>query len=244
MTSFPPSLAALTLLLAACEAGGAAPAADEWQQTGSCQVPRELKVASAAMPADNIPDAPMTGYLLALSWSPEFCRFRADVPKHAPQCRNNRFGLIVHGLWPQSARWPHPRYCSTAEPVAREILAEHFCMTPDAELMMHQWAAHGSCAFDDPDAYFDRAAAVRARFEEPDLITLSRRNGLTAGDVRSAFAADADLGASMIALDIKRGWLREVRICLGIDFEPRVCTRGEYGPPDSAPVSIWRGGRR
>jgi ribonuclease T2 len=53
--------------------------------------------------------APVTGYTLALSWSPEFCKPRASDRAHAVQCsgKNGSFGLVVHGLWPESgSTWP------------------------------------------------------------------------------------------------------------------------------------------
>lgn len=52
---------------------------------------------------------PVSGYTLALSWSPEFCKPRQNQRAHTVQCggQHGSFGLVVHGLWPESgASWP------------------------------------------------------------------------------------------------------------------------------------------
>src|SRR3546814_14299066 len=57
--------------------------------------------------------APVTGYLLALSWSPEFCRTRTESKRHRLQCSGEmgRFGFVLHGLWPDAAGRRDPRWC-------------------------------------------------------------------------------------------------------------------------------------
>src|SRR3546814_1587903 len=47
-------------------------------------------------------------YMLAFSWSPAFCA--TDAGARSPgQCRDNAFGWVVHGLWPQYAKGPQGR---------------------------------------------------------------------------------------------------------------------------------------
>jgi ribonuclease T2 len=231
----------LALGLAACDAAAPQPAVTAAQ----CYTPAQLPV-QAASPPDDIPDARATGHVLALSWSPEFCRFRADAPEHAGQCRDNRFGFILHGLWPQSGAGPHPRACAAARPVPQDVLRAHYCMTPSARLMQHEWAAHGTCAWEDPAAYYADAAMLWDEYERPDLFGLSRREGLTAGDVRGAFVAANDaMPPEAVGLDVNnRGWLEEVFLCLDLAYEPRPCAAREYGAADTQSISIWRGGGR
>ena len=229
------------MLLAACEQGPQ-PAATAAQ----CYVPDELAAAEIATPPDNIPDAPATGHVLALSWSPEFCRFRGDAEEHRGQCQDNRFGFILHGLWPQAGAGPHPRSCTRAEPVGEDVLRAHYCMTPSAELMQHEWAAHGSCGWEEPGDYYADAAMLWDEYRRPDLYWLSRRDGLTAGDVREAFAR-ANIGLSVEAVGIKanaRGWLQEVFLCMDLDYRPRACAAAELGVLSNASLNIWRGGGR
>lgn len=68
-------------------------------QAYQCRMPQAVSVPKVT------PDAPerrlpVTGYTLALSWSPEFCKEREMDARQRLQCsgRNGRFGLIVHGL--------------------------------------------------------------------------------------------------------------------------------------------------
>ena len=50
-------------------------------------------------------------YVLALSWSPNWCALEGDA-RDAEQCDED-FGWVVHGFWPQyEAGWPS--YCPTS----------------------------------------------------------------------------------------------------------------------------------
>ena len=76
-------------------------------QAFQCSLPADVTVPRIA--PEEPRRLPVTGYTLALSWAPEFCRFRADEKRHARQCsgREGRFGFTVHSLWPESGRsWP------------------------------------------------------------------------------------------------------------------------------------------
>lgn len=235
----PAALAAL-LLLAACD-GGPQTAATAAQ----CYVPENLELASKPTPPDAIPDAPATGHLLALSWSPEFCRFRSDVPEYAGQCQDNRFGFILHGLWPQADTGPHPRLCQSAPPVSEELVRAHYCMTPSADLLQHEWAAHGTCAWPSAEAYYEDAASLWDRYRRPDMRRLSYNDALYPADIRAAFAeANEGLPAEAVGIELnERGWLEEVRLCLDPSYDPRPCAPAELGPTGKQAVSIWRGGR-
>ena len=229
----------LPLSLLACK-DAPEPAASAAQ----CYVPERLELPTAATPPDRIPDPPATGHVLALSWSPEFCRFRQDAPEHRGQCQDNRFGFILHGLWPQTAGTANPRACAIAPPISEALVRAHYCMTPSADLMQHEWSAHGTCGWESAETYYAESARLWDRFRRPDLYGLSRKPELTAADVRAAFAAaNADLPAEAVGIDANtRGWLQEVLICLTLDYEPRTCRSNEAGEPDESALSIWRGG--
>lgn len=237
-----PSLAAL-LLVAACDRARTADVTTS--AAAECNIPARLDLPTAADQPDKKPDPPTAGYAAALSWSPEFCRFRKDAPEHAGQCRDNEFGFILHGLWPQAADADgisdHPRACAIAPPVSEALVREHFCMTPSAKLIQHEWAAHGTCAWDSAEAYFAAAKRVWDGLARPDLRTPSR-DPLTAGAVRTAFTS-SNPGMPRDAIHVDRsnkGWLEEVLICLDRDFGYEACD--DLGAPDDAPLSIWRGG--
>lgn len=240
---FRPSVVLLVLALAACRA---TPAEQAPLQTSTsrdrCVIPEVLEPARAPTPPDADPDPPTSGYALALSWSPEFCRFRAQDQRYASQCAPPQsFGFIVHGLWPQGEPGDHPRHCALAPPLTQATMRAHFCMMPSADLMQHEWAAHGTCAWERSEAYFAQTAALWRALRMPDLESLPRE--LTGADIRDAFVAvNPGLPREAIYLDIDRGkgWLKEVRLCYDLAFAPEACPADYRGAGDGARVQVWR----
>ncbi len=188
---------------------------------------------------------PVNGYTLALSWSPEFCRNRADNPRNARQCsgREGRFGFIVHGLWPNGRGNAYPQWCPTRRTLDPATIRQSMCMTPDARLLAHEWAKHGSCMVTRPESYFRVTQVLWNSLRWPDFDRISRREGLTAGDIREAFAeANPHWETEHIGVRLnERGWLRELRLCYARDFKPTRCTPNQYGADDTEAASIWRG---
>ncbi len=188
---------------------------------------------------------PVSGYTLALSWSPEFCRDRQDNPRNASQCSgsNGRFGFIVHGLWPNGRGNSFPQWCAARSQPDPALVRQNMCMTPDARLLAHEWAKHGSCMVGTPATYFRVTQTLFNVLRWPDFDRLSRRDGLTAGDIRTAFAdANPLWEVEHIGLRLNaRGWLEEMRLCYGRNFRPVRCSAERFGPADDISVRIWRG---
>jgi ribonuclease T2 len=207
-----------------------------------CRLPPQ--VSTPALPAPDGPRRalPITGYTLALSWSPEYCRTHGRDPRAAFQCGGElgRFGLILHGLWPESTPGNWPQWCEAA-PLTAEIVRRNLCMTPSPDLIAHEWAKHGACMTGRPEGYFKAGAALLRALHYPDMMRLSRRPRLTAGDLRAAFrAATPSLPAAALRVKTNgRGWLEEVHICYDKDFLPAACA--DRGAEDAAPLKIWRG---
>lgn len=186
---------------------------------------------------------PVTGYTLALSWSPEFCRFREGERRHARQCsgREGRFGFTVHGLWPDSGRsWP--QWCSRT-PIALPALRKNLCISPDPQLVARQWAKHGTCMTRRPETYLKVTRILYNGLQWPDFVRISREDDLTAGTIRTRFA-DANPAwfpeAVGIHLD-RKGWLEELRLCYDKRFMPRACDERRWGAKDGEAAKIWRG---
>ena len=228
------ALAALTL------APGAAHA-----QAYQCRVPQG-PISVPAVPRDGpVRQVPATGYTLALSWSPEYCRTRADSAADARQCsgRFGRFGFIVHGLWPEGRGAAWPQWCPAQHrPTSRE-LARNLCLTPSESMLAHEWAKHGACMAPRPESYFRTVRILWNGLRWPDFDRLGRRGELTAGRVREEFSqANRLWQPEAIGLVLsERGWLRELRLCYDTRFRPTACDARRFGPADSAPVHIWRG---
>ncbi|RYF93767.1 MAG: hypothetical protein EON95_07725 [Caulobacteraceae bacterium] len=121
-------------------------------------------------------------------------------------------------------------------PGAAATVAKTFCMIPSARLQQHEWAAHGVCGWDSPEAYFGQASALWHALRKPDLTTET----LTAGALRDAFAA-ANPGLPREAVSIAtgpEGQLREARLCHDLAFKPVACAARARGAPDDAVLTI------
>lgn len=225
------ALAALALL--------PAPAlAQAWQ----CRVPEAVDVPGLPNPEGPRIFSPITGYTLALSWSPEFCHGHGKDPKAQLQCsgRIGRFGFVLHGLWPEG-RGRDPQWCRAARGLDAATVRGNLCTTPSPQLMAHEWAKHGACMAKSPSGYLRAGRVLFQSLRFPDMARLSREDGLNAGMVRAALVKETPfLTADMIRLVVSpRGWLEEVQVCYARSFMPARCPGG-MAPRDSAPVKIWR----
>lgn len=212
-------------------------------QAYQCRMPQTVSIP-AIKPDGPQRITPVTGYTLALSWSPEFCKGREDSRSDAQQCsgRNGRFGLVVHGLWPEG-RGGWPQWCERADGLGPTEARRNLCMMPSAELLAREWAKHGSCMARSPETYFKVTRILWGALRIPDYDRLSRQTGLTARDIRHALAnANPGIAPEGIGVELnERGWLEELRICYGKDFRPRACNAHRLGAKDGAPAKIWRG---
>ena len=94
-----------------------------------------------------------------------------------------------------------------------------------------------------PATYYRVTRTLWNSLRWPDLDRLSRREGLTAGDIRRTFAdANPYWEPEMIGLVVKEGgWPQEMRLCYDEGFHPTKCDSRRFGPADARPVKIWRG---
>jgi ribonuclease T2 len=230
-----PSAAALLLLVLPGTAQAQGPA---------CALPDRIPVPRLEQPrrGDAVRTPPITGYMLALSWSPQHCAGVRN-PKDARdrfQCAgDNRFGWVLHGLWPEGDGPGYPQWCRPARIVPQPVLKRHMCMTPSAQLMQYEWAKHGTCMSPHPAAYFRSAEILFRAVRFPDMKALAA-GPQTAGGVRRAFAAvNPGVTEPMIAVAVDRdGWLDEVRLCLGPRMRPQRCKPFQAGAADRRTLRV------
>ncbi len=215
--------------------------AQSWQ----CRAPKSLPRPSLELPEPGqVRRTPVDGYVLAISWSREFCRGREQDPSMRYQCSGEigDFGFVLHGLWPEAKGPNYPQYCRSVGVLPRKVVADNICMTPSVQLLQHEWAKHGTCMAKKPETYFGAAKLLFGAIEFPDMDRLSRQP-LNAKGLAEVFAENnAGLPANAVRVKTNdRGWLQEVRICLGKDLKPRRCPAFVQGAPDKAEIKVWRG---
>lgn len=207
----------------------------------TCAIPAGLAPAPVVPPP---PREVQTGvitayYLLAISWSPEWCRTngQGDTSQKL-QCEGEPRGFVLHGLWPNGAAPPYPRYCRPVGGLDEATVRAMFCRTPSPELLQHEWQAHGACGWRDPKAYFHRASALFDRIRLPSLEAIPSET-LTAGAVRQAFRAKNPwLTPDKLYLGVEPGGrLKEIRVCYDLRFQPMTC-RGGTGAPDPMHIRL------
>lgn len=212
-------------------------------QAYRCPPPARIGALPLPKPDGPTRRTPISRYTLAVSWAPEFCRNNRDPASIECSGRNGRFGFILHGLWPEAARSPSPQWCAVQPRPSPALIRRHLCMTPAPALLEHEWAKHGSCMARTPQAYFSTAASLWQPLRWPDADRLSRKEGLTVGDLRREIAlANPQWPAHGIGVTLSRnGWLRELRLCYSRRMRPMACIQPQLGPRDSTPLKIWRG---
>jgi ribonuclease T2 len=192
-----------------------------------CPVPPNLAVPRLEFPTAAQPPraAPIAGYTLALTWMPQHCRHTVGGAE-ALQCGTGRGeGFVLHGLWPDGEGKNWPQWCAAAAILPKRTIAAHYCATPSAQLLQHEWAKHGTCiAGATPDSYFDQSDRLFYSLRFPDMAALAGTS-LTEGRFAEAFAgANRGLATEDIRLNLDRlGWLQEVWLCLDTRFQWMRC---------------------
>jgi len=202
----------------------------------ACSVPADLTPAPVKTPP---PDEIQTGvvnayYLLAISWAPEWCRTNGQgATAETLECGQPR-GFVLHGLWPNGAAKPYPRYCKPVGGIDVATVRQNFCRTPSPGLMQHEWQAHGACGpWADAPSYFQQSAGLYDRIVFPKIETIS---ALTAGSLRQAFVASNPwLSSDKIFVSVDKAQrLSEIRLCYDLKFQPVSCMGGTGTPDDIA----------
>ncbi len=164
-------------------------------------------------------------YILALSWSPNWCAAQGEA-RGADQC-DREHGWILHGLWPQHERG-YPAWCQSAErPPPRRMTAAMADIMGSAGLAWHQWRKHGSCSGLSAAEYFARSRAAHDAIALPPVFDQLRNPvRLNASVVEEAILkANPDITADMLSVTCRGDLIAEVRLCLTRELEPRTCGR-------------------
>ena len=164
-------------------------------------------------------------YVMALSWSPNWCVLEG-YDRDSPQCDDDAdFGWVLHGLWPQYEEgWPD--YCRTrfSEPTRGQTAAMADIMGTSG-LAWYQWNKHGVCSGLSPADYYALAREAFGRVTIPAAFSrIPDTIALPASVVEEAFLAEnSDLAADGITITCREDMIQEARICLTRDLDFRPC---------------------
>jgi ribonuclease T2 len=191
-------------------------------------VASSLLIASVAIPSAVIAQNRGTPgkfdfYVLALSWSPDYCAKKNDPQ----QCKQGKkLGFVLHGLWPQYQRG-YPSNCS-AEKLPPSVKQQFPNLFPSDKLYNHEWEKHGTCTGKTPLEYlalskqYKESVAIPTAYNRP-----SQPFRTTIKDLKSAFVSTnrqfTDDGVAPSCSGSGR-FLQEVLICYSKDGKPGPCS--------------------
>jgi ribonuclease T2 len=160
-------------------------------------------------------------YVLALSWSPEYCHNRAN----SDECSGQRhFGFVVHGLWPQFKNGSWPELCTNAPgPSDPSRILD---IMPSLQLIEHEWRTHGTCSGLDATGYFKLVRRAYDKLRIPNRFIAPSQYILISGDeIKREFErANPELRNEALSVTCKGGkYLSEVRVCLSKRLESVTC---------------------
>ena len=166
-------------------------------------------------------------YVLALSWSPNWCAIEGDA-KGSDQCHpRHDHGWIMHGLWPQYHQgWPS--FCpSIKRPPSRSMTADMRDIMGTPGLAWHQWRKHGVCSGLSAADYFDLSRQAYDSITRPAVLRkLDTTIRLPAKVIEDAFLqANPNLSADGLTITCRQGHIQEARICLSRTLDPVPCGR-------------------
>lgn len=148
-------------------------------------------------------------YLMDQSWSPEFCA----IHDTGAECTQGR-GFVLHGLWPQNYDGTYPTFCS--EVPAPADLAKNLDITPDLNLLQHEWAKHGTCSGVGGEKFFGMEHTAFNSLKTPPALTgLTHEISLTPNQVLADFyTANPKFVKGSLVLSCGNNYLTAVEACL------------------------------
>ncbi len=164
-------------------------------------------------------------YVLALSWSPDYCATSGgDDPQ---QCSlGKKLGFVLHGLWPQYDKG-YPSNCSTQK-LPQDVKAEFPGLYPSQKLYDHEWEKHGTCSGLAPEQYLALSKRIKDSVAIPGPYRAPEKPlRVTTAQVRSDFvAANPGMDESSLAVYCSGSgrFLQEMYICFSLAGQPTACS--------------------
>ncbi len=168
-------------------------------------------------------------YVLALSWSPQFCATGgARKPGAAQQC-GERLGFVIHGLWPQYKSGGWPQNCgqeNDLDPGLASVAMNGELRFPVGDLPAHEWNKHGTCSGLSQAGYFQSIATVAAGISIPkELQHVRNKLSLSVDELKSLFvSANSSFGKETLRVKIdRRRSVSGLMLCLSRQLQAMSC---------------------
>ncbi|MFV0410621.1 MAG: ribonuclease T2 family protein [Paracoccus sp. (in: a-proteobacteria)] len=164
-------------------------------------------------------------YVVALSWSPNWCAANFDKRDTAQCDEGGKVDFVLHGLWPQyEDGWPQNCRTTERDPARRESQAMADIMGSGG-LAWYQWQKHGRCTGLSAAAYYDLSREAFDAITLPEyFVDLSKDISIPPTLIEDAFMeANSTMSRDGITVTCTGEDLQEVRICLTRDLKPRDC---------------------
>lgn len=158
-------------------------------------------------------------YLLDMPWSPEFCSI-ADV---SAQCQPPRRTFVVHGLWPQNNDGSYPVFCSHEKGPTNP--RDNFDITPDMQLLGHEWVKHGTCSAQGPQRFFQMEHQAFASIHIPSAFeNADHEISMSPGEILDLFyKANPQLPHGSLVVSCRDDSFTAVEACFTTGLEPMQC---------------------
>jgi len=180
--------------------------------------------ASGGSASGNVP-GDFDFYVLALTWSPDFCA--GPGGKDPGQCGPGKNpGFVLHGLWPQYQKG-FPQNCSSV-PFPLQLKREFPGLFPNDRLYAHEWRRHGTCSGLSPREYLFLAKKLKDTAPIPPRYRHLREPvRTTTAALRKEFqAVDNSLPDNGLAAFCSGSgrFLKEVFLCYERRGKPAACS--------------------
>jgi len=156
-------------------------------------------------------------YVLAYTWTPEFCYDNLD---DYPGCSNYRdywtTHFTLHGLWPQYSSGGYPQDCSTEAYNSKSALAvgwndmtkywpevEYAVTDPDyTGFWEHEWTKHGTCSGLAQVDYFQTTVDTIKSFGTPQSLVDAATTAINGSSSSISSGNDGSISADTLRADM------------------------------------------
>lgn len=157
-------------------------------------------------------------YLLDMPWGPEFC----SIADTSPQCKPQR-SFVLHGLWPQNNDGSYPVFCShEAGPLNPR---ENLDITPDLQLLAHEWSKHGTCSDQGPRRFFQMEREAFTSIDVPLAFDrIDHEVSMSPAQILDLFyTANPQLPRGSLAVSCHQERFTAIEACFTTSLKPMPC---------------------